>query len=76
MAKEAGQGLLTAATSYMKGDMSGVMSGVSSLFKTASGSNKKAEDYAKQTRTSPADVVSAFHIIKLLLILILLTDQL
>jgi len=58
LAKEAGQGLLNAATSYMKGDMSGVMSGVSSLFKTASGSNQKAENYAKQTRTSPADVIS------------------
>ena len=59
LAAEAGQGLLSAATSYARGDMGGVMSGVSSLFKTATGSQAKAEAYARQTRTSPADVVRA-----------------
>lgn len=58
LALEAGQGLYSAASSYMKGDMKGAISGVSSLFKTATGSTKKADDHAKRTRTSPADVVS------------------
>jgi len=58
LALEAGQGLFSAATSYMKGDMGGVMSGMSSVFKSATGSGKKADEYSRQTRTSPADVIS------------------
>ncbi|KAF8581082.1 peptidase C14 [Ramaria rubella] len=58
LALEAGQGLFSAATSYMRGDMSGVMTGVTSIFKTATGGGKKAEEYSRQTRTSPADVIS------------------
>ncbi|KAG8719971.1 Ca(2+)-dependent cysteine protease [Ceratobasidium sp. 394] len=38
--------------------MSGVMKGLGGLLKSATGSNKKAEAYARQTRTSPADVIS------------------
>ncbi|QRV74988.1 ICE-like protease (caspase) p20 domain protein [Ceratobasidium sp. AG-Ba] len=55
---EAGMGLLGAGLSYARGDMSGVVKGLGGLFKSATGSNKKAEDYARQTRTSPADVIS------------------
>lgn len=55
---EAGQGLFTAATSYMRGDMSGVIRGVSSIITTATGSNRKAEEITRNTRTSSADVVS------------------
>jgi len=55
---EAGQGLLTSGMSYLKGDTRGAMTGLSGLFKTAMGSNHKAEEYSKATRTSSADVVS------------------
>lgn len=41
----------------MRGDMGGVMSGVTSVFKTATGQTQKAEAYARQTRTSAADAV-------------------
>jgi hypothetical protein len=41
----------------MRGDMKGVMSGVSSVFKSTTGGGKKAEEISRQTRTSPADVV-------------------
>ena len=58
MAAEAGQGLLSAVTSYARGDMGGVFKGVTSILKTATGNTQKAENYAKATRTSPADVVS------------------
>ena len=50
-------GLLSTVTSYARGDMSGVFKGVAGLFKTATGGGQKADAYAKQTRTSPADVV-------------------
>ncbi|CAE6447138.1 unnamed protein product [Rhizoctonia solani] len=55
---DAGQGLLNAGMSYARGDMSGVFKGIGSLLKTATGSQKKADEYARQTRTSPADVIS------------------
>ncbi|KAF8520265.1 peptidase C14, caspase domain-containing protein [Hysterangium stoloniferum] len=58
LAAEAGQGLLSAATSYMRGDMSGVFGGVSSVIKSATGSANKADAHARRTRTSPADVIS------------------
>jgi len=57
LAAEAGQGLLSAVTSYARGDMGGVFSSVSGLIKTASGNGQKAGQYAKATRTSPADVI-------------------
>ena len=50
-------GLLSTVSSYARGDMGGVMQGVTGLFKTATGGSQKANEYAKQTRTSPADVV-------------------
>ncbi|KAJ1307879.1 hypothetical protein OPQ81_001959 [Rhizoctonia solani] len=55
---DAGQGLLSAGMSYARGDMSGMMKGLGSLIKTATGGQKKADDYARQTRTSAADVIS------------------
>lgn len=38
--------------------MSGVFSSVSGLLKTATGSDKRANEKAKRTKTSPADVIS------------------
>jgi len=58
LAAEAGQGLLSAVSSYARGDISGMMSSGKSIFHTATGSTQKANDYAKATRTSPADVIS------------------
>lgn len=57
MAAEAGQGLLSAVTSYARGDMGGVFKSAMGLVKTATGSTQKAEKITKATRTSPADVV-------------------
>jgi len=58
LAAEAGQGLLSAVTSYARGDMGSVFSSVSGLIKTASGANSRAETKARATKTSPADVIS------------------
>jgi len=60
LAAEAGMGLLTAATSYARGDMGSVFKSVGSLVKlaTGSGSRQAAEQRQRQTRTSPADVIS------------------
>ncbi|CAL1716173.1 unnamed protein product [Somion occarium] len=58
LAAEAGQGLLSAFTSYARGDMGGVFTSVSGLLKSATGSTKKAEEKARRTKTSPADVIS------------------
>lgn len=57
MAAEAGQGLLSAVTSYARGDMSGVFKSAMGLVKTATGNTQKAERITKATKTSPADVV-------------------
>jgi len=59
LAAEAGQGLLSAVSSYRRGDMGGVFKSAMGLVKTASGNTQKAEKLTKATRTSPADVVSA-----------------
>ncbi|KAI0775287.1 caspase domain-containing protein [Trametes elegans] len=58
LAAEAGQGLLSAVTSYARGDMGGVFSSVSGLLKTATGGNQRADKISKATKTSPADVIS------------------
>ncbi|KAF8699301.1 Peptidase C14, partial [Rhizoctonia solani] len=55
---DAGQGLLSVGMSYARSDMGGVIKGIGSLLKTATGGQKKADEYARQTRTSPADVIS------------------
>ena len=57
LAAEAGQGLLGAVTSYARGDMMGAFKGLGGLVNIATGSNKKASERAKRTKTSPADVV-------------------
>ncbi|EJT47165.1 hypothetical protein A1Q1_04023 [Trichosporon asahii var. asahii CBS 2479] len=54
---EAGQGVLGAGMSYLRGDIGGVVSGLMSVGKNLMGSNSKAGEVTKQTRTSPADVV-------------------
>lgn len=51
------------AKSYASKDMSGVLKGAMGLFKTATGNTQKAEAYARQTRTSPADVVRIFYVL-------------
>ncbi|KAK7209462.1 hypothetical protein V2G26_016640 [Clonostachys chloroleuca] len=56
LAKEAGQGLLGAFTSYASGDMAGVASSVFGFAKTAMMGND-GYNKTKDTRTSPADVV-------------------
>ncbi|KJA29744.1 hypothetical protein HYPSUDRAFT_31731 [Hypholoma sublateritium FD-334 SS-4] len=58
LAAEAGQGLLSAVTSYARGDMSGVFKSAMGLVKTATGNSQKAEKITRATRTSPADVIS------------------
>jgi len=58
LAAEAGAGLKTAFTSYARGDMGGVLQSAMGLVKTATGGTKKAENYARATRTSAADVIS------------------
>jgi hypothetical protein len=58
LAAEAGSGLLSAVSSYARGDMSSVFSSVTSLVKVATGSEKRANERAKRTKTSPADVIS------------------
>ncbi|KAG1729665.1 caspase domain-containing protein [Suillus paluster] len=58
LAAEAGQGLLTAVTSYARGDLGGMFNSVTGLIKTASGNGQKADKISKATRTSPADCIS------------------
>ncbi|KAI5986532.1 caspase domain-containing protein [Pisolithus albus] len=54
---EAGMGVLSAMTSYARGDIGGMFRSVTGLVKTATGSSQKAEQYARATKTSPADCV-------------------
>ena len=60
LAADIGQGLLGIASSYAKKDMGGVLKGGLGIIRAAGGGAQKAGDYARRTRTSPADVVSAF----------------
>ena len=57
LAAEAGQGLLSAVTSYARGDMGGVFNSVAGLVKSAGGNAQRADKISKATRTSPADCV-------------------
>ncbi|KAI9450165.1 peptidase C14, caspase domain-containing protein [Lactarius psammicola] len=57
LALEAGQGLLSAVSSYARGDMGGVFKSVTGVVKSAT-TGKGAGKRARQTRTSPADVIS------------------
>jgi hypothetical protein len=45
-------------SSYAKKDMGGLLKGGLGILRAASGGAQKADEYAKKTRTSPADVVS------------------
>ncbi|KAH0593681.1 hypothetical protein MHUMG1_08431 [Metarhizium humberi] len=56
LAKEAGQGLLSALGSYARGDMAGVASTVFGFAKTAF-KGDDAYNKTMETRTSPADVI-------------------
>jgi hypothetical protein len=56
LALEAGQGLLTAASSYARGDMGGVMQSVTGFVRTAT-TGRSAQARAREMKTSPADVV-------------------
>ncbi|KAG6817677.1 hypothetical protein H0H87_005435 [Tephrocybe sp. NHM501043] len=58
LAAEAGQGLLSAVTSYARGDMGGVFKSALGLVKTVGGGQEKANKISRATRTSPADVIS------------------
>ncbi|KAF7967256.1 hypothetical protein HWV62_35049 [Athelia sp. TMB] len=58
LAAEAGQGLMSAVSSYARGDMGGVFSSVTGLIKVATGNQKSAEAQTRRTKTSPADVIS------------------
>lgn len=54
--KEAGQGLLGIVSAYARGDMSNIASTAMGFFKKAT-SGGDSYERAKQTKTSPADVV-------------------
>ena len=58
VAAEIGQGLMGMASSYAKKDMGGLIKGGLGLLRAAGGGSQKAEEYTRQTKTSPADVVS------------------
>lgn len=57
LAKEAGQGLLSAVMSYARGDMSGVTSSIMGFAKSALGGGDKAYEKTIRTKTSAADVI-------------------
>jgi hypothetical protein len=56
LAKEAGQGLLSAVSAYSRGDLGGVASNIVGFFKKASTSDD-AHARAMAIKTSPADVI-------------------
>jgi hypothetical protein len=53
-----GKGLMGAGMSYARGDVGGMIKGLMSTFKEATGSSG-AEQVTKETRSSGADVVSS-----------------
>lgn len=55
---EAGQGLMSAGMSYLRGDIGGMFSGVMGLGKQIMNQNSGAAARTKQTKTSAADVIS------------------
>ncbi|KAL0638095.1 Ca(2+)-dependent cysteine protease [Maublancomyces gigas] len=56
LAKEAATGLFDALKAYNRGDLGGVASSALGIFKRAT-TGRGAEDRAKRTKTSPADVI-------------------
>ncbi|EPS95938.1 hypothetical protein FOMPIDRAFT_1168066 [Fomitopsis schrenkii] len=57
LAAEAAQGLLGAVSSYARGDIGGMIGSVTNVFKGVTGANQGARERARQTKTSPADVI-------------------
>ncbi|KAG5363747.1 Metacaspase-1 [Yarrowia sp. B02] len=57
LAKEAGQGLLGAVSSYARGDIGGALSSIMGTVKQATTGNG-ANERAKQTKTAPCDAIS------------------
>jgi hypothetical protein len=57
LAREAGEGLLGALSSYARGDMGGVATSIFGFAKTAFGGGDTAYQKTIDTRTSPADVI-------------------
>jgi len=55
---EAGKDAIGIAKAYFAKDMRGVFEGAGSLFQKVAGQNSKAQQKARKTRTSPADVIS------------------
>ena len=55
LAKEAAEGVFDAVKAYSRGDVMGAATGLFGLAKSAMGGG--AHDKAKETRTSPADVI-------------------
>jgi len=55
--KDAGMGAFGAVTSYMKGDLGGVFSNITSVGKKLMNQNSGAAEKTKQKNTSPADVL-------------------
>ncbi|KAJ1306521.1 hypothetical protein OPQ81_007522 [Rhizoctonia solani] len=55
---DAGQGLLDAGRSSVRGDMKGMIRGLGAIFKSETHMQKKAARYAKGTRVSSADVIA------------------
>ena len=58
-AADIGMGLMGIASSYAKKDMGGLLKGGLGILRAAGGGAQKAGEYARKTRTSPADVVSS-----------------
>jgi hypothetical protein len=58
LAKEAGQGLLTAVGAYARGDLGGVATSIFGFAKSAfGGGGEAAYEKTMRTKTSPADVI-------------------
>ncbi|XAO21324.1 metacaspase-1 [Cryptococcus bacillisporus CA1280] len=55
---EAGQGLLSAGMSYLRGDTGGMLQGIMGIGKKVMNQNSGALEKTRQTKTSPADVIS------------------
>ncbi|KAG8917691.1 Ca(2+)-dependent cysteine protease [Tulasnella sp. 418] len=58
VAAETAGNLFGVALASSRGDIGGLIKGVSGLVKNATGANQRAEEYARKTKSSPADVIS------------------
>lgn len=64
---EAGQGLLGAGMSYLKGDMSGLMKGVMGTFKSVTSGGSSAAAQAKQTVSKQIRICRTYGMLRLLM---------